>query len=392
MKKLFLLTTMITLMPFAHAERFTPGNSPSFFKKISGTEMVLNFKQLPLIGNLFDDRYGWSETYWPSNLGGIAYRWNHPDPQPFKYRLHSRDELKKMSFNELAQLSPAELYDIALGDYNYTLTKRTLGRFSRHDLWWEGICHGWAQAAINYPEPAAVIVKNPDGIRVPLGSSDVKGLLAMHEAYNYPGSGFAFTGKRCRVNGKVEGEGDSRDQFPNPPAPELANTPDCADVNAGAFHVVLSNMLGIHGKGFVADIDRFNDVWNQPVTSYRSSIVNEEIVHDFDRSQGVARRVRIRTKFTYGEELKFYTPELAAQGIKNFVSKKPVTGSSHQEFRSKDYEYILELDAAGKIIGGEWISETRPDFLWMYDRSKNFRNSPMPLGDLGKIYKPVERR
>ena len=32
------------------------------------------------------------------------------------------------------------------------------------------------------------------------------------------------------------------------------------------------------------------------------------------------------------------------------------------------YEYVLELDAAGKIIGGEWVGEARythPDFLWL---------------------------
>lgn len=390
MKKFFLLT-LASIIPLAsYAEKFTAGNSPVFFRKIAGTEMVLNFKQLPLAGKQMDDRYGWSETYWPSNKGGIAYRWNHPDPQPFKYKLHTKEELKKMSFDELSRLSPAELYDIAMDDYNYTLTRKTLSKYHSGDLWWEGICHGWAQAATNYPEPRSVIVVNSAGIRVPFGSSDVKGLLAMHEGYNYGGA-FAFVGKRCKVNGKVEGEGDERDRYPDPPALDLANSPDCADINAGAFHVVITNMIGIHGKGFVADIDRFNDVWNQPITSYKSNIVGEEAVDSFHRTQGVARRVRVKMKMTYGEELKFYTPELAATGARNFVSKKPVTGTPHQEFRSKDYEYIVEIDSAGKIIGGEWITETRPDFMWMYARSKTFRNSPIPLGGLGKIYRPVKR-
>ena len=32
------------------------------------------------------------------------------------------------------------------------------------------------------------------------------------------------------------------------------------------------------------------------------------------------------------------------------------------------YAYVLELDAAGKIMGGEWVGESRythPDFLWL---------------------------
>lgn len=390
--KTVLLLSLATLVPLAaQADRFEAGNSPIFFRSISGTELITNFNQLPMKGNQLDDRYGWSETYWPSNVGGIAYRWSHPNPEPFKYKLHTKEELKQMNMQQLSQLSPAEMYDIAMGDYNYTLTRKTLGRFSTRDLWWEGICHGWAQAATNYPEPAKVLVTNPDGIKVPFGSSDVKGLLAMHEGYNYGGK-FSFTGRRCKVNGKVPGEGDNRDRNPNPPSEADANTPDCKDVNAGAFHVVITNMIGIHGRGFVADVDRFNDVWNQPITSYDANIISEESISEIERSAGVARKLRVSMKMTYGEELKFYTAELAATGAKNFVSKEPVTGTVHQEFRHKPYEYYLEIDAAGKVIGGTWISATRPDFLWMYERSKTFKNSPMPLGGLGKIYKPIQRR
>lgn len=279
-----------------------------------------------------------------------------------------------------------------MGDYNFSLTKRVLGLVSPRDTWWEGICHGWAQAAINYPEPDQVTVTNPDGIKVPFGSSDVKALLAFHEAYNFRGgNSWAFLGKRCKVAGKVPGEGDDRDSYTEFPAPEFRNSDDCRDVNAGAFHVVITNMIGIHGAGFVADIDRFNDVWNQPVTAYNTSYDKDEEVRPEDRAFGIARRIRVRTRMTYGEELKFYTPELAATGIQNFVSKLPVTGTIHQEFRHKDYEYIVELNDRGDVIGGEWVSETRPDFLWHYSRAKKFKNSPMPVSGLEKIYRPVKR-
>jgi hypothetical protein len=138
-------------------------------------------------------------------------------------------------------------------------------------------------------------------------------------------------------------------------------------------------------------VDRYNDVWNQPITSYESTVEGEEGVSAIDVSEGVSRRIHVKTKMTYGEELKFYKPEIAATGAINFVSKNPVTGTPHQEFRSKNYEYILEIDSFGKIVGGTWISETRPDFLWMYERAKEFKNSPMPLGGLGRIYQPVRK-
>lgn len=388
MKKLLSFALLFSQLAFA--EKIDINNNPANFNKIIGTQVITHLDELPVSGKLNDDRLGWSETYWPSNKGGIAYRWSHPNPEPFKYKLFSKAELKRMSVKEIGQLSPSELYDIAQSDYDYTLTRKVLSSFSPRDLWWEGICHGWAVAAANYPEPSQVVITNKDGIKVPFGSSDVKGLLAMHDAYNYRGM-YAQVGKRCAASGKVPGEGDDRDHNPHPPTEEEANVPDCKDVNAGTFHIVLTNMIGIHSKSFVADVDRFNDVWNQPVTSYSSTIMNEEEVSGADRSLGIERKVRVHTKFTYGEELKFYTPELGATGIKNFVSKKPVTGTVHQEFRSKDYEYILELDFAGRIIGGEWITATRPDFMWTLSRDKKFNNSPYPLAGLNFIYRPVRR-
>lgn len=389
MKLLFILAFVLA-DPVAFAEPFNNANHPSNFNRIAGISIITKFNALPLQGKLSDDRLGWSESYWPSNKGGITYRWNHPDPQPFKYRLHTRDEVSKMSQEELSQLSPAELYDIANDDFNYTLTRSSMKRYSPRDLWWEGLCHGWAQAASHYPEPAPVIVTNKSGIRVPFGSSDVKALLAMHESYNFGGK-FGFVGVRCRASGKVTGEGDERDRNPNPPAREVAESPDCRDVNAGAFHVVISNMLGMLGKGFVADIDRYGDVWNQPLTGYSASVLSEESVTPEQRSRGVERRLKIAMKMTYGEELKFRTPELEKTGIKNFVSKSPVTLTEAQKFLSKDYQYIIELNASGNVIGGEWISETRPDFLWMFERSKNFKNSPVPLANLKNIYRPLKR-
>lgn len=378
----------------AKAELIDSSSHPSNFSRLAGMPLFSSFNLLPLSGKLADDRLAWSESYWPSNKGGIAFRWNHPEPQPFKYKLHPLAELKKMSLEELNQLSPAELYDISNDDYNYSLTRKVLSLFTPRDLWWEGICHGWSQASINYPEPEKIIYLNKSGLKVPFGASDVKALLAMHEAYNYVGEKFGFAGKRCKVKGKVVGEADDRDHPSdrNYPPEELAESFECRDVNAGAFHIIITNMIGIHGKGFVADIDRFNDVWNQPIASYESEIMGEESVDSTLSMLGVSRKMRIKFKMTYGEELKFYTPELEAQGYRNFVSKEPVTMTDHQKFLSRNYEYFLELNDKGQIIGGEWISQTRPDFMWLYGRSGQFKNYPIPLAHLKNIYRPIRRK
>lgn len=393
MKSLFLASMMI-VSGSAMAELWDGGSNPANFTRLAGgINLTTKLSALPRSGKLADDRLGWSESYWPSNKGGIAYRWNHPDPQPFKFRLYTKEELMKMTQAELGTLSPAELYDISNDDYNYSLTKKALSLYHARDLWWEGICHGWAQAAVNYPEPEPVVYTNKAGIKVPIGASDVKALLAMHEAYNFKGEKFGFAGRRCKVRGKVVGEADDRDHPSDRayPMADLAESPDCRDVNAGAFHVIITNMIGLHGKGFVADIDRFNDVWNQPIIGYKSQIIGDVPVESGDQSRGVTRKVKVKLAMDYGEELKFYTPELAAQGLQNFVSKKPVTLTPHQKVLTKNYEYVLEVNSSGNIIGGEWVSQTRPDFMWNYGRSTTFKSSPIPLTHLKHIYRPLRR-
>lgn len=388
MKGLLVLATM-TLATTALAERFSGSNHPNNFNPVANRPMTLKMAELPLKGKLKDASLGWSDTYWPSNLGGIAYRWNHPNPQPFTYKLHTKEEILKMSEEELSQLSPAELYDIAMGDYRFTLTKKVLKTYSPRDLWWEGICHGWAQAASNYSEPVPVVITNPDGLRVPFGSSDVKGLLSMHDSFNSKGL-YVRVGDRCSVRGKVAGEELPEDGDIGVPVPHLANKPSCRDVNAGAFHVVLASMIGVNSQGFVADVDRFNDVWNQPIKSYESEIVESVPVTPQEAKSGIVQKLRVKTKMTYGEELEFYSPELEEEGSVAFVSKEPVTGTHMSAETSRDYEYVLELDAKGEITGGEWISETRPDMLWMKKPDAQFRNGRFPLAGLNQIYKPLK--
>lgn len=387
MKTLSALTLM-TLTSAALAVPFKGNNDPKFFNGISKSPITTQFAALPLEGMLEDRTLGWSETYWPSNKGGIAFRWNSKEAKPFKEKLLTREEVMKASQEELSVLSPAELYDIAMGDYSYTLTKKVLAEFKPKDLWWEGICHGWAQAASNYSEPEKVVVTNKDGVDVPFGSSDVKGLLSMHDAYNSKGT-FVRVGDRCDVKGKVAGEESEEDGPIAPPSKKDADKEKCSDVNAGAFHVVLTNMIGINSQGFVADVDRFNDVWNQPVTSYSSEIAGEVAATPKEAKRGVKTKLLVKTKMVYGEELVFWSPEEEAKGEVAFVSKEPVTNTIHQAFKFKNYEYIIELDVNGKIIGGTWISETRPDMLWTKRRDVKFLDGKFPLSGLNQIYKPI---
>lgn len=404
MKGLLVLATL-TLSTTALAEKFDRANRPEYFNLVASKPIQVKFAELPLKAKLKDERFAWSESYWRSDYGGIAYRWNDPGTQwttvkengkdkdvPVKYKILTKDEVMKMSEEDMEKLSAAELYDIAMGDYNFSLTKKVQSMNSPNDLWWEGICHGWALAASNYAEPDKVVITNKEGIKVSFGSSDVKGLLSLHDAFNSKGA-YTRIGARCGAYGKVEGEAFEEDGDIGVPSAKKANAAACRDVNAGAFHAVIASMIGLNSQAFIADIDRFNDVWNQPVKGYESSIVGTVPVTAEDIQNGIAQKLRVKTEMIYGDELEYYSEETEKWYAKKnehvgWVSKEPVTGTSMQLDSTRKYEYILELNNAGDIVGGEWISESRPDMLWMKKKDDQFRNGKFKLEGLNKIYKP----
>ncbi len=136
-----------------------------------------NFSRLPLKARLSDDKTPWSDSYWPSRRASIANRWQ-TDEGYSRYRLASLAQLRGMDRGQIARMSPAEKYDIAVGDYNYRVTHMAWGSSSPRASDWAGICNGWSQGALTYDEPRPTDFVNPDGIVVPFASSDVKGLIS----------------------------------------------------------------------------------------------------------------------------------------------------------------------------------------------------------------------
>jgi hypothetical protein len=377
---------VLSTVGLAHAARWDQVNDPNKFSRVTGKPFTAKFSSLPLKAKLSNPHYIWSDTFWPSELGGIAYRWNNePNPEPFKYKMLTKAEVERADIAELEKLSPAEKYDIYMGNYNYPLTKKVLSMYSPKDLWWEGICHGWAMAATVHAEPARVNLENKDGITVPFGSQDVKGLLDFYYANDHKTNVYSRIGNRCKAAGKVPGEDYPEDSVRTMPSQREANSKDCADVNAGSFHMALANTIGLQDRGFIAEVDRFRDVWNQPVGEYSAEIVGERLPNPREASIGAAKIVHVKMDMTYGEELNLLSPDYEGEEG-GFLSMDPVTGTPEQTFTTRHYEYTLEIDAAGNIIGGEWISITRPDFLWIKGKADTFKGR---LSGLNEIYKPV---
>jgi hypothetical protein len=304
---------------------------------------------LPLVGSAKDPRKLWSSDYWALRSGNINYRWNAPRPSGYGYHSPTKAEAMAMTEEQLKILSPSEKWDLYLGAYDYPLRKE-VARYHSGSSYpsWQGICHGWAPAAMNHDEPHPVTVTNPDGIRVPFGSSDVKALLSYYYAYKYSPTSTHQMGHRCD-------ESLFGDNCNN-------------DMNAGAFHIVLTNKVGLEGGSFIADIERKAEVWNHPITAYRTSIIQDNM-RPSNSARGTVKRMKVKTDMSYVYEIK-----------KN--SWTPVLGTDQQVVLTKHYQYTLDIDGSGSIVGGDWVSYDRPDFLWTVSPVEKFEGMFERLPDL----------
>lgn len=369
--------------------------SPESFL-FSDEKIEKNFNQLRLSASVseIDGHTPWSDTYWPGYQGGIANRYLDPGhPNPFRYLSPRKEDLLKMSQDEILKLSPAEKFDILRGYYDYPLLKRVRNVYSPNTESWVGICHGWTPAASNFPEPKSVTVMNPDGIVIPFASSDVKGILSFYYAWeasqirddgtenfgvdktkitkNNPHGywqrdpkmiHFIYKGLGNRTYSKKEGRTGKVDNR--------------GDLNPGVLHLLLTNLMGRYHRAFNADIDKGAEVWNQPLYGYQSKVITK---------QSSEFELLVETNLYYVSELDpSFKPHLNQQLIK-----------------IKPLKYWLYLDAQKNIVGGKWVKENKIlgipipgtnqtellDFIW--------RGSRVPfLGEfnaLNDIYKTEAR-
>ncbi|HIA01280.1 MAG TPA: hypothetical protein EYN66_05135, partial [Myxococcales bacterium] len=148
----------------------------------------------------------------------------------------------------------------------------------------------------------------------------------------------------------------------------------CADTNAGTFHVVITNMLGIQKRAFVEDRTFDDQVWNQPVRSFEVTLNSEmsskkanELIGVSDGSSsykfnaGAVSYRHIKTTLKYISESNQHTDGNLESTIDVYT---------HVD----KYEYVLEMDKHGRIVGGEWVGTSKtahPDFIWVPTQKKD---------------------
>lgn len=340
--------------------------------------------ELPRSGRA--EQVPWSSTYWPTYEDSTNVRWQGPD-----------------------RLSPLELYDQAFNGWRppegfmslrpmtecggafdrayyeqlgpaarWMSENRGNGRMrnGRDDdgdgqidecgddmdgieSWW-GLCHAWVPAAILEPEPLHGIDYNGTRFEV----SDITALLITA----YDRTDALMLGGRCNAR-TVE-----RDDNGRPRASE------CGDTNPGAMHVIFANFLGINRRALAMDRTYDFEVWNQPVIGYEVRMLERRTPEEAMAVLGIANA----TSYTFNPRAtELYEVRMDVQWItESGASIRPSLPTIDRYTRTDRYHYILEVDARGKIIGGEWAPDSRtlhPDFLWVPVRAVSGGNPHVRL-------------
>jgi hypothetical protein len=344
-------------------EAWASQDNPSLF---SGA-LEYRFDALPLEGEAA--RVPWAGSYWPTYEDSINVRWagTASDSPAKKYELafygadagvSVEDAVSRNHGIDSARTAKTCSESSQCSTFlNETCAKRSGQNEGRCIATWWGICHAWAPAAILLPEPKNPVTRNGVTFQV----QDLKALGSLvHDSTQTK-----FVSLRCNKHfSQPDGGGIALDRFGRPADADR----ECRDTNAGTYHVLLANYLGLMNQSFVEDRTNDYEVWNQPLRSFRVTSAREvtaveanRIVGANDSDAGVYVFNPAATRFVRVEsEVKYISESSSEDGF---------TGNTINWYTRTDrYEYVLEIDVAGKVIGGEWVGTSKqhhPDFLWL---------------------------
>ena len=306
----------------------------------------------------------WSGWYWPLQEGGLAYRYADPSfPHGSPWSTIFQYLKSHLGADAPSRFSPAEKYDRLLGDHSYSLTQAMLQLAEDHSSegsidGWMGYCTGWALASLMLPRPTHSVTLRAfdDQSEIEFLPSDIKALGSLLWATG--SSPAQVVGTLC------EESPVQRDPITGRPL-HVA----CRDTNASTFHLVMTHLIGLYHRSFLMDSDSGYQIWNQPILNYSYSYFNpitsaagplesskvplreykKDPFHD-SRAPGTVSVIGIETHLTF-----IYETRPNAEKTDSELS---------DEQRHPLYRYELELDAQGKIMGGEWLTRLHPDLLW----------------------------
>ncbi len=337
------------------AEEWGSGDDPDGF----GTGMVYEASALPRTGAAAQTP--WAGHYWPTAEDSINNRWNGAttDSPAAKYGkafgVTGVEDAVSATFGidgrDGAACTDDSACDLDAGEMCAIRRGATEGKCLPT---WEGICHAWAPAAIMLAEPKHAATYNGVTFKV----QDVKALVSIM----YDDTSSKSVSLRCEADeSTIPVDSNGR---PTARA--------CKDTNAGTWHLIATNYLGLKQKAFVYDRTWDDEVWNQPVRSY--SITRYEPITAAAANKLITGATTGSTTYAYNRD--------AASLVRvhmdlKYIAESPASKDGNlaatisRYTRTDKLDYVLELDAAGKVIGGEWFGASKtdhPDFLWLPTR------------------------
>ena len=331
------------------------------------------FRDTPVWKDRYPEAVGkaesiWADTYWPTSEGSHNNRWQGPN-------VKSPLEKYDAAFNSApgCDTYPSRFYGTgakAEWDTYYGCagpaakwqSQNFQGGGEMHDGvdndgdgkvddygtdgidgiagWW-GTCHAWTPASQLVPEPQHAVTLN--GVRFEVG--DIKAIIQN----SFDSTAAVMLGGRCNskeITHDVHGSAND----------------DCSDVNPGALHVVMTNFLGLTTLPLVEDRTANYEVWNQPVAGYDITKQDEVTAKQANQCVGATGDTwTFNTKAT-----KLYDVRMTVTYVvEGYPGTSPI--GFHNNESTDDYHYILELNDAGKVIGGRYCTDTQNnhvDFLW----------------------------
>ena len=204
-----------------------------------------------------------------------------------------------------------------------------------HYFW--GLCHSWVAASILESEPMFTVTEN--GIE--FSADELKSLLALEWAY----ASSHFVGGVCGLADEtlqVDEDG-------------FIIQPECADTNPGAFHLLLANLIGIEERSFAVDLDMSDTVTILPLASFEVTSLEETDAETANELLGLE-----------GADYPFNDSAASFAHVTTDITL--IDPGAWSDTRTDQYEYLLELDLDGLVIGGRWLGVSRtehPDFSWL---------------------------
>lgn len=286
-----------------------------------------------------------SGDYWPMIRNGILARWQGasvPSPAEKYGSLFLAADQQKVMYDWIQANHGKDVPEVAS---------------------WFGICQGWTASAImeRAPQKSITVRKYVRDGKTYLQRCTTSltncqtftpGDLTALLAESYAASDARFIGDRCDTS-PVDFKRDKYGRI----------TQSYCRSNAGTLFLTATNFIKKAGRSFAINAVNNNEVWNQPayaykITKYETKTAKEAAVlvsgdptktdYEWNRQAVGFRRVTMTLTWTVESAPTVNTPP-------------PVVSNS------KSYDMIVELDATGNVVGGEWLGTSKsdhPPFFW----------------------------